>query len=65
MPQFCGEIEVKVADVDFLKELVALARAEAGCAEMFEDAFADVGDEAIDAAAHGGFVDAELACELG
>lgn len=65
MPQFCGEIEVEVADVEFLQEFVALARVEAGGAQMFEDALADMRDEAIEAAAQGGFVDVELARELG
>lgn len=65
MPQFCGEIEVEVADVEFRDEFVTLARAEAIGAETFEDVLAKICDEAVETAAYGGLVDAELACELG
>jgi len=65
LPQFCGEIEVEVADVEFRDEFVTLARAEAIGAETFEDVLVEICDEAVETAAHGGLVNVELACELG
>jgi len=65
LPQFCGDVDVEVADVEVLKQLVTSASREAGGEQAFADALAEGSGDAVETAAHGGLVDVKLVREIG